>query len=331
MPAQRSNLWSFFKKQPTGAKAKCLMCGQMMSLEKSTFTNLRRHIRRKHPSLQDQVTPRPHMLGQRIWSHYVKEPDKKARCRHCDRSITYQYTTSSLARHLRYKHSDVFVEDDVEIVSGYHSQEEFIEKMYDESGEQHGVEELISVHESDGEYEYKGGALIELQSVQNAELPEPIKLEIIDLNPQPKQHVDQGHSSIDDGGAHQSAQIHSRDPRSLVHNEHEQDYDIMEVLEETVIEQVILPAPTTSSTGVDEPRHDQNVSKDQLPGGFSMAHIPTKTAAYATYTALEMEALDERQRTIAQKLISDILFNAKLDNLTENSMLVARVGTFEEE
>uniref|UniRef100_A0A182S8F9 Uncharacterized protein n=1 Tax=Anopheles maculatus TaxID=74869 RepID=A0A182S8F9_9DIPT len=153
------------------------------------------------------------------------------------------------------------------------------------------------------------------------------------MNPQPKQNANQGHCSITDGGStQQSGKIRPRDHRSLVQNENEQDYDIMEVLEETVIEQVIVPATSTvSSSVVDETRQNNRVNRDQLSNGFNMAHIPTKTAAYATYTALEMETLDQRQRTIAQKLISDILFNAKLENLTESSMLVARVGTFEEE
>ncbi|XP_050072410.1 uncharacterized protein LOC126560494 [Anopheles maculipalpis] len=331
MPARRSNLWLYFKKQPTGEKAQCLMCGQLMSLEKSTFTNLRRHIHRKHPDLQDQVVAKLIVLGPRIWNHYVKEPGKRARCQHCDTSISYQYTTSSLARHLRAKHSDVFVKED-NANDNDHKEEDYIEKMYNTGGEQHSVKELISSNESDEEYDYKDykddDALVELQSVQNAKLTEPIKLELMDTNSQLQEH-----GSIDDGGnVHQigKLQIHPRDHRNLVQNEHDQDYDIIEVLEETVIEQVNVPAPASSSD-VDETKHSNNVCRDQLTSSFNMANIPTKTAAYATYTALEMETLSQRQRTIAQKLISDILFNAKLDNLAENSMLVVRVGTFEEE
>uniref|UniRef100_A0A182VUJ5 BED-type domain-containing protein n=1 Tax=Anopheles minimus TaxID=112268 RepID=A0A182VUJ5_9DIPT len=326
MPAQRSNLWSCFKKDPAGTKAKCLLCGQLMSLAKSTFTNLRRHIQRRHPHLLEQVAPQPYTLGSRIWVHFVKEPGKRARCRYCGSTISYQYTTSSLARHMRIKHPNIELEG--EITPDAHSQD--YEKLYQDDAVSNSVEGLISVNESDGEFEGRNGGLIELQPVKNAELSEPIKLEIIDLNPQPKRNVEQEQEEIVRNTRYQSGRVRHYDQGSIEHNDSEQEYDMTEILEETVIGQIIDPIKTADTTDAGFAKYE-NTAKGQNPLAFDMRNIPTKAAAYATHVALEIESLHPRQRAIAQKLISDILFNGKLENLTEHSMLIVRVGTFEHE
>lgn len=329
MPGQRSNMWSCFKKDKMGTKAKCLLCGQLMSLEKSTFTNLRRHIQRRHPHIHDQVAPQTIRLGTKIWFHFVKEFDKRARCRHCESSISYQYTTSSLARHLRARHPNISMDDYA--TPDVHGED--YEKMYQNGTVPNSVDGLISANESDGEYEGKSNGLIELQPVKNAELSEPIKLEIIDLNPQPKQNADeQHHEQIERSTNYQQGRVNVRHFEQEVseQNDSEQEYDMAEILEETVIGQIIDPIKTAETTDAGYAKH-ANTRKGQNSLSFDMKHIPTKTAAYATHVALEIESLHPRQRAIAQKLISDILFNGKLENLTEHSMLLVRVGTFENE
>ncbi|XP_049282739.1 uncharacterized protein LOC125763516 isoform X2 [Anopheles funestus] len=324
MPGQRSSLWTCYKKDPTGTKAKCLFCGQLMSLAKSTFTNLRRHILRKHPHLQEQVAPQSNTLGIRIWIHFVREPGKRARCRYCDRTISYQYTTSSLARHVRIQHPNIWMES--ENLPDAHNQE--YEKLYQDDAVQNNAEGLISMNESYGEFEGRNSGLIELQPVKNAELSEPIKLEIIDLNPQPKGNVD--HDQIERNTGYQPDRVRQFDQRSSENNDSEQEFEMAEILEETVIGQIIDPIKTADTADAGYAKY-ANTLRGQNSAGFDMKHIPTKAAAYATHVALEIESLHPRQRAIAQKLISDILFNGKLENLTEHSTLIVRVGTFESE
>ncbi|XP_053665609.1 uncharacterized protein LOC128714754 [Anopheles marshallii] len=320
MPGQRSTLWNCYKKDPNGTKAKCLICGQIMSLAKSTFTNLRRHILRKHPHIQEQVAPQQiNTLGNKIWIHFIKEQGKRGRCRYCDRSISYQYTTSSLARHVRIQHPNVWLEND----NLTEAPNQDYEKLYQDDGVPNSVDGLMSVNELDGEFEgSRNNGLIELQSVKNAGLSEPIKLEIIDLNPQPKRNDEEQHEQIERNTRFQPERARRYDQRSLEQNDSEQEYDMGEILEETVIGQIIDPIKTAETI-------DAGYAKNSVP--FDMKHLPTKAAAYATHIALEIESLLPRQRAIAQKLISDILFNGKLENLTEHSMLIVRVGTFERE
>ncbi|XP_052897065.1 uncharacterized protein LOC128303995 [Anopheles moucheti] len=318
MPGHRSSLWNCYKKDPSGTKAKCLICGQIMSLAKSTFTNLRRHILRKHPQIQEQVAPhQTNTLGNKIWIHFIKEQGKRGRCRYCDRSISFQYTTSSLARHVRIQHPNVWLDSENLTVAPNQD----YDKLYHDEAVPNSVDGLISVNESDGEFEgSRNNGLIELQPVKNAGLSEPIKLEIIDLNPQPKRNDEQQHEQIERNTRFQSERARRYDQRSLEQNDSEQEYDMGEILEETVIGQIIDPIKTA-----------ETMEAGYTKNPFDMKHLPTKAAAYATHIALEIESLQPRQRAIAQKLISDILFNGKLENLTEHSMLIVRVGTFEHE
>uniref|UniRef100_A0A182MAB6 BED-type domain-containing protein n=1 Tax=Anopheles culicifacies TaxID=139723 RepID=A0A182MAB6_9DIPT len=388
MPNQlQSNamVWLYFTDDAVAKKGKCMYCGQLISYEKSTYSNLTRHLKRRHPNVLDNVSKKyntvefiqqdedrlyngppslqdaieetfktpelgiesnlnaiemmpdngtssgkieymntnshskinendqevieeivhdakslqdvQYSLGSKIWIHFVKEPGKRARCRYCGSNISYQYTTSSLARHIRIKHPNISLEG--EITPDIHSQD--YEKLYQDEAVPNSVEGLISANESDGEFEGRNGGLIELQPVKNAELSEPIKLEV--------RHFDQG---------------------STEQNDSEQEYDMTEILEETVIGQIIDPIKTADTTDAGFAKYE-NTRKGQNSLGFDMRHISTKAAAYATHVALEIESLHPRQRAIAQKLISDIMFNGKLGNLTEHSMLVVRVGTFERE
>ena len=119
------------------------------------------------------------------------------------------------------------------------------------------------------------------------------------------------------------------------HHHHElgQEDDLSEVIEETVIGQIMGPEGT-AHPGPADPTATEDEERKASAGcliSSSMKHINTKVATFAVHTALEMESLAVQQRIIAQKLVSDILFNAKLDNLDENSLVIVRVGTFERE
>ncbi|XP_040168837.1 uncharacterized protein LOC120903463 [Anopheles arabiensis] len=355
MSGPRSNLWSFFTRDPTGKTAKCALCNQLMSVEKSTYSNLRRHILRKHPSRRHEVAPRQKTLHNAMWKHFSKEPEKRAKCRHCGTVLTYKYTTSSLGRHMQNKHVKILLEEQQSSAAQF---EEEYEEVYEEEGEEeeqgvfpmHSDEErsqyaaggCVSGNESDGEMEC-GGGLIELQPVKNDGLTEPIKLEIVDLNPEPTSNDDPEHEliegSIHHHHHHQSSRITQYDEEAAMmhhhHHHHElgQEDDLSEVIEETVIGQIMGPEDTVHP-GPANPTATEDEERKASAGcliSSSMKHINTKVATFAVHTALEMESLAAQQRIIAQKLVSDILFNAKLDNLDENSLVIVRVGTFERE
>uniref|UniRef100_A0A6E8VZM6 BED-type domain-containing protein n=1 Tax=Anopheles coluzzii TaxID=1518534 RepID=A0A6E8VZM6_ANOCL len=355
MPGPRSNLWSFFTRDPTGKTAKCALCNQLMSVEKSTYSNLRRHILRKHPSRRHEVAPRQKTLHNAMWKHFSKEPEKRAKCRHCGTVLTYKYTTSSLGRHMQNKHVKILLEEQQSSAAQF---EEEYEEVYEEEEEEEDEQGVFPVHsdeersqyaaggcvsgnESDGEMEC-GGGLIELQPVKNDGLTEPIKLEIVDLNPEPTSNDDPDHEliegSIHHHHHHQSSRMTQYDEEAAMmhhHHHHElgQADDLSEVIEETVIGQIMGPEGT-AHPGPADPTATEDEERKASAGcliSSSMKHINTKVATFAVHTALEMESLAAQQRIIAQKLVSDILFNAKLDNLDENSLVIVRVGTFERE
>uniref|UniRef100_A0A182P649 BED-type domain-containing protein n=1 Tax=Anopheles epiroticus TaxID=199890 RepID=A0A182P649_9DIPT len=328
MPAQRSSLWTLFTRDPTGKTAKCSLCNQVMSVEKSTYSNLRRHIMRKHPSRGSQVAPRENILSSAMWKHFTQEPDKRAKCRHCGTVLTYKYTTSSLGRHMQNKHPKILSEEQKSSENQF-QEYEMLYEVFPSQSEDDGQYDAkpfdgsVSANESEVEMEGNGG-LIELQPVKNIGLAEPIKLEIVDLNPEPKSNEAPEHDLIEGSIDHESDKFDETE--ILHHQELEQHDDLAEVIEETVIGQIVDPKPTDRS----DVEKDQNVSAGTLISS-SMKDMNTKVATFAVHTALEMEDLAIQQRIIAQKLISDILFNAKLDNLDENSMVLVRVGTFERE
>uniref|UniRef100_A0A182JU89 BED-type domain-containing protein n=1 Tax=Anopheles christyi TaxID=43041 RepID=A0A182JU89_9DIPT len=332
MSGQRSNLWSFFTRDPTGKTAKCSLCNQVMSVEKSTYSNLRRHIMRKHPSMRNQVAPREKAINSAMWKHFIKEPEKLARCLHCGTVLTYKYTTSSLGRHMQNKHVKILLEEQKNSEPQFQEYEELYEEfpVQSDDGSQCEVKPFdgsLSGNESDGEMECNGG-LIELQPVKNDGLTEPIKLEIVDLNPDPTSNDDGDHELIE-GSIHDqqaNTMIQYDETTIMHHQELRQEDELSEVIEETVIGHIMDPG-TTEHADVDQVRKASAASLISS----SMQHMNTKVATFAVHTALEMENLSSHQKIIAQKLISDILFNAKLDNLDENSMVIVRVGTFERE
>lgn len=59
--------------------------------------------------------------------------------------------------------------------------------------------------------------------------------------------------------------------------------------------------------------------------------VGVRSTVFATNIALELENMSPRQKIIAEKLISDVLYHAKLEALTEHAMVVGRSAVFDYE
>ena len=100
-------------------------------------------------------------------------------------------------------------------------------------------------------------------------------------------------------------------------------------LEETLSSQTMEESIVRTSTLQGESKElELNESPRRQDNFFSigMKDISMKTAIYATNVAMELECLPLRQRIFAQKLIADVMFHAKLDNLTEYAMILGKVN-----
>ncbi|XP_053673836.1 uncharacterized protein LOC128724097 [Anopheles nili] len=326
MSTLRSNsfIWSYFKKDPNAKRGKCLHCNQVISLEKSSYSNLKRHLQRKHPFLERPKGVNCSAGSRIVWKHFTREVGKKAKCKHCFKIISCQNATFNLRRHLINIHPGVSLEDD-NAHEGHHQEEERLYddplSSFDAGSYSKSCKSPASSNESDVDIDSKH-SLIELQPIDNIELTEPIRIEIIDLNPESKSSVDDGQEIIEET-IHQSDSVPMMNYEriSTAHSDINQAEDMSNVIEETITE-----------TNNVAHNIQMNVERSQRSCNFlsiGMKDINVKTAAYATNIALELESLDTRQRIVAEKLISDVLFHAKLENLTEYSMVLVKVDTFE--
>lgn len=73
----------------------------------------------------------------------------------------------------------------------------------------------------------------------------------------------------------------------------------------------------------------EQVNESFLRGLMSETDLSLQGTLYATNVAMQLDNLPEYQRIVAEKLISDVIYNAKLESLCEESMILVRVGTFE--
>uniref|UniRef100_A0A182QNK8 BED-type domain-containing protein n=1 Tax=Anopheles farauti TaxID=69004 RepID=A0A182QNK8_9DIPT len=298
-------VWLYFAKDPTDKKAKCLHCSQIINYAKSSYSNLKRHLARKHPFLLD--IPNKYGLLQKpdnlVMEHFFEMPNKKAKCMHCG-IIMSNNVMSNLRRHMAKKHPTIMLKDrfQSEVVHK-------VERLYD--GTQSPTESMfgsskasiVSTNDSDMEHDETKHGPIELQPIDSNGLTEPIRIEIVDLNPEPKHEDDE--EVIEDT-------VHQTDPSTHYHRVSGEHRDTKQV--------------EHMSQMIDESMMDNDSSHNSSHFlSIGLKDINVKSAAYATNVALELESLDRRQRIIAEKLISDVLFHAKLENLTEFSMVLVKV------
>ncbi|KFB45882.1 AGAP009349-PA-like protein [Anopheles sinensis] len=165
--------------------------------------------------------------------------------------------------------------------------------------------------------------------------------EYIKFNPHEEETLDDGD---DDGGNYEPS---INDDTS----QNEEEYTITEMQfvdcpdpKKDALEKAGSSKQSNEMTRVVKRGHDQGAKEDhddsreskseQVNESFlrdlmSETDLSLQGTLYATNVAMQLDKLGEYQRIVAEKLISDVIYNAKLESLCEDSMVVVRVGTFE--
>lgn len=112
----KSPVWDYFQ-QLTSEAAICKICQSILSLYRSTTSNLLRHLRRQHEIIiqpeplpmtpkADQASSQPARRSE-VWRHYEPHPSGGMKCRLCDTVQRSSDKSSNFFRHLRSKHGVV--------------------------------------------------------------------------------------------------------------------------------------------------------------------------------------------------------------------------------
>uniref|UniRef100_A0A182P648 BED-type domain-containing protein n=1 Tax=Anopheles epiroticus TaxID=199890 RepID=A0A182P648_9DIPT len=313
-------VWHHFIKDAEEKRGKCLYCSQSISYEKSTLSNLRRHLFRRHEEVLQQ-TDTSFINYERVhyvWNHFVKEHDEKARCVHCDAVLACpKNIVGNLVRHLKKKHPSQELEEEADQQTLFHpSQAQYITESMEES-----LTTTDTLQELELEIESE---LLpaELHTIDTADHSGSVKIELV-ADDDTEQEV------IEEEIIHESQQDVEIDCEdSDVSNQYLEQY---EEREEKASTQVIDEAINVTRIRNDS-LEEEKVELDKQVGGrnnffcIGMRDINIKTAVYATNIAMELESLPLRQRIIAEKLMSDVMFHAKLENLTEHTMILGKVN-----
>uniref|UniRef100_A0A182TCQ4 BED-type domain-containing protein n=1 Tax=Anopheles maculatus TaxID=74869 RepID=A0A182TCQ4_9DIPT len=113
-------VWLYFTNDMEAKKGTCLYCGRVISYEKSTFSNLSRHLKRKHANLlktEAKSIKAMQQLHHYIWNHFAKESGGKAKCAYCHTYLSCPNNiVSNLMRHMKAKHPQIPLEEQLEYI-----------------------------------------------------------------------------------------------------------------------------------------------------------------------------------------------------------------------
>ncbi|XP_049282740.1 uncharacterized protein LOC125763517 [Anopheles funestus] len=330
MPSQlQSNaiVWLYFTNDTVAKKGKCVFCEQLISYEKSTFSNLTRHLKRRHPDVlkngdkRHLVQPRVHY----VWNYFEKESDTRAKCVRCQTYISCPNSAvGNLIRHMRCKHPTIPMENQYEFIQ----QEE--DRLYDEP---HSLSDAIeetfkgpsSLNESDLEMETNLNAIEMMPDNREGS----VKIEYVNTNR--KINEDDQEEVIEEivheAQTHPDVDMECRndtDTTSQFLNQSGGLSYIQAIQKSKQVSQQEASIKSNRHESIAAIRTDEgSIGQHNFLKSIKDANV--RSAAYATNIALELESLQPRQRIVAEKLISDVLFNAKLENLTEHSMVLAKL------
>uniref|UniRef100_A0A182JU88 BED-type domain-containing protein n=1 Tax=Anopheles christyi TaxID=43041 RepID=A0A182JU88_9DIPT len=312
-------VWQHFSKDPQEKRGKCFHCGQMISYEKSTLSNLRRHLFRKHQELMNEVdtSSYKYVPVHYVWDHFIKEPEEKAKCVYCQSVLGCpKNVVGNLIRHLKTRHPSLVLEQD-------RNQEELFETSRTQYIHE-SIEESLSATTSLQELELQ---IAELPTIDGSDLPASVKIELV--NPYSESSPDVADQEVIEEEiiheSHQDVEIDCEETDSSGHyvdNNHPDEMGASNMIEET---DVVTSANNSLSQDDKIQSHEPSRVQDNF-FCIGMNDINMKTAIYATNIAMELESLPPRQRIIAEKLMSDVMFHAKLDNLTEFAMILGKVN-----
>ncbi|XP_050078172.1 uncharacterized protein LOC126565078 [Anopheles maculipalpis] len=318
-------VWMYFTNDVEAKKGKCLYCGQIISYEKSTFSNLSRHLRRFHANVMKNEEKSIKAMQQQehyVWNHFQKESGGKAKCTYCQTQLSCpNNVVSNLIRHMKAKHPLIQLDnhqleyihpDGNRTFLPPQSMDDEIKETFKASASLQESEEL------DMESSLNG-----IELIAHDEGSDSVKIEYELSDPdgtllEDDQEVIE--EFVHDSDSYQNVDIESIETNS-------------QILEGSYTEPNQETDQAPQETPIDTSHHDTRTQSQLMPSSgnvsqnclYGVQNIDVKTAAYATSIALELDSVQARQRIIAEKLIADVLFNAKLDNLTEHSMILAKV------
>ncbi|XP_058120467.1 uncharacterized protein LOC131293153 [Anopheles ziemanni] len=313
-PYRSSAIWSHFKKL-SGNLKKCLHCNLVIASQNTS--NMRRHVVRIHPGvdlgprikrarLNNSGTKTPKPKKSILWKHFSRDVARnKASCLHCGDRLTFSgCEISNLRRHLFRKHPGEVYNDAPE--NNGNAKTEDSDSDYFPSGERPNTRLKRSAAEfSSNEADSRDAG----SPVLKDELIEESNVDFVSVQ-DPKNFSNLA------------------DPLNALSNSQNQ-------YEEQTRGLRVRVSKNRSSTGR-SPRESNQASFDQFEknrtffGDNDLNDDNFKATVHATNVVLQLQSLDSRQRIIAEKLMSDVLYHAKLKNLTEKSMVLVHVGTFED-
>lgn len=313
-PYRSSAIWSHFKKL-SGHLKKCLHCNLVIASQNTS--NMRRHVVRVHPGIDlgprikrvrlansTPKTPKPKKSI--LWNHFSRDVARnKAKCLHCGDRLTFSgCEISNLRRHLFRKHPG---------------------EVYNDTPENNGN---AKVEDSDSDY-FPSGERANAGSKRPAADLSSIEADSRDAgSPTLKDELIE-ESNVDFVSIQDSKNFSNMtDPLNAFSSSQNQ-------YEEQTRGLRVKVTKNRSSAGR-SPRDSNQASFDQfeknrtLFADNDLNDDTFKATVHATNVVLQLQSLDSRQRIIAEKLMSDVLYHAKLKNLTEKSMVLVHVGTFED-
>uniref|UniRef100_A0A182X0L2 BED-type domain-containing protein n=1 Tax=Anopheles quadriannulatus TaxID=34691 RepID=A0A182X0L2_ANOQN len=320
-------VWHHFSKDPQEKRGKCLHCGQLISYEKSTLSNLRRHLYRKHEEVlrQERDTDTFESVPVHyVWEHFIKQPEEKAKCVYCYSVLGCpKNVVGNLIRHLKSRHPSLVLEQE-------RGQEALFEEVSRTQYHAESIEDSLGTSTSLQELELELDADLfsaEVHQIDGTNLPSSVKIELV--HPDTESCPDDADQEvIEEEIINESQQdvqeINCEDmDASSQYEEHVHHPDetlSSQTMEESIVRTSTLQGESKELELSESPRRQDNFFS------IGMKDISMKTAIYATNVAMELECLPLRQRIFAQKLIADVMFHAKLDNLTEYAMILGKVN-----
>uniref|UniRef100_A0A182THK3 BED-type domain-containing protein n=1 Tax=Anopheles melas TaxID=34690 RepID=A0A182THK3_9DIPT len=319
-------VWHHFSKDPQEKRGKCLHCGQLISYEKSTLSNLRRHLYRKHEEVlrQERDTDTFECVPVHyVWEHFIKQPEEKAKCVYCYSVLGCpKNVVGNLIRHLKSRHPSLVLEQE-------RGQEALYEEVSRTQYHAESIEDSLGTSTSMQELELELDADLfstEVHPIDGTNLPSSVKIELV--HPDTESCPDDADQEVIEeeiiNESQQDVEINCEEmdasSQYVGHVHHPEETLSSQTMEESIVRTSTLQGDSKELELNESPRRQDNFFS------IGMKDISMKTAIYATNVAMELECLPLRQRIFAQKLIADVMFHAKLENLTEYAMILGKVN-----
>lgn len=299
--------WKHFLKLDGACRARCNYCHNVISYSEGSASNCKRHLYRKHALI------------------LLKEQSKDA-CVNVE-DILYEEDLDAGAFVSSFNPSLPSTDDDSNV-----KEVQFVKNPY--LSEPIRIEIQGTISPNDGQGDHDGNE----NGVDYQELSGGGTLEVIEqIIPDDPYLSDDGNSRADTDSNVQLVEYYSlQEPGEEVLElaRSVKNSSCREIKGELVSYQKGSKVPVTKNVagGNNQRSSLQNNSRSSMDGMKAFCNeskVGVRSTVFATNIALELESMNPRQKIIAEKLISDVLYHAKLGALTEHAMVVGRSAVFD--